>query len=74
MRAQKNFYLYYEGLATATLAEAQAWCSENPVEIVYPLANPVHYSIDPITLKTLRGTNNIWSTANGNIELKYYTH
>ena len=42
--------------------------------IVANMATPVTYSIDPQTLKTLRGTNNIWSNANGNIELSYWKH
>ena len=42
--------------------------------VIYKLATPVTYQLDPITLKTLRGQNCIWSDANGNIELSYWTH
>ena len=38
------------------------------------LSTPSTYPIDPQTLKALRGMNNIWSDANGNIEVSYYTH
>ena len=31
-------------------------------------------TLSPQQLKTLKGTNNIWSDTNGTIELKYYTH
>ena len=48
--------------------------NNTPVEICYPLLSPITYQIDPATLKTLRGTNNIWSTANGNVEIAYWTH
>ena len=44
------------------------------VYIVTPIATPVTYQIDPVTLKTLRGLNNVWSSANGNIDLSYWTH
>lgn len=43
-------------------------------QMFYKLAEPIHYPVDPITLKTLRGTNNIWSSANGPIEVSYWTH
>lgn len=42
-------------------------------EVVYYI-DQESYFIDPITLKALRGTNKIWSNANGNIELAYWSH
>lgn len=42
--------------------------------LYYPLAIPNTYQITPQTLKALRGMNNIWSDANGNIEVSFYTH
>ena len=42
--------------------------------IVYKLLTPIEYSITPQTLKTLRGINNIWSTSNGHISIKYWKH
>lgn len=45
-----------------------------PITISGELDTPIHYTIDPQTLKTLRGTNNIWSSANDNIEIKYWKH
>ena len=38
------------------------------------LINPIVYPLNSQTLKTLRGTNNIWSNTNGNIELAYWSH
>lgn len=35
---------------------------------------PIEYDINPITIKTLKGINNIWSNANGNIQTKYWTY
>ena len=63
--------------ANATTEQLDNYLQQHPIHIVCPYRLTSlykHYSIDPIILKTLRGTNNIWSTANGNIELKYYTH
>ena len=45
-------------------------------KIAYPLVEPVKVgAIDPITLKTLRGTNNIWASNGGDsIEITYWKH
>lgn len=50
------------------------WLIENKPQFIYPLLAPIHYSITPEILKTLRGTNNIWSSANDKIEIKYWKH
>lgn len=43
--------------------------------LVYPLSEPVLMgTLSPVSIKALKGQNNIWSTANGNIELSYWTH
>lgn len=44
------------------------------IEIVTKLVTPIEYDLIPQQIKTLKGTNNIWSDANGNIEVKYWTH
>ena len=38
------------------------------------LINPIRYPITHQALKTLRGINNIWSTSNGPISIKYWKH
>ena len=74
------FYLFpysnYEEEPTATdiMNATNAWLQEHPTTIVYKLRNPIHHSLTPTQLKTLRGTNNIWSNANNNIELSYWKH
>ena len=35
---------------------------------------PQTYAITPQVIKTLKGINNIWSDANGNIELRFWKH
>jgi len=43
--------------------------------ICYKLETPIVVAtLTPIQLKTLRGANNVWSNANGNIELSYWKH
>lgn len=65
--------IYLSGVKTQE--EYLAWIAEHgPVIICYRLATPIHYTLTPTTLKTLRGQNNIWSDSNGNIEIKYWKH
>lgn len=58
------------------IAKVKTWLTEHPVDVKYQVsANKyTHYALTPQTLKTIRGTNNIWSNANGNIELAYWSH
>ena len=52
-----------------------AYLIENPIDIVYPLNEPqLITTLTPQQLTTLSGINNIWSNANDQIELKYWTH
>lgn len=51
-----------------------AWLQEHPTTIVYKLQTPIHYSLTPQILKTLRGTNNIWSNSNGDITIQFWKH
>lgn len=50
------------------------WLKTNPVIVTYPLATPIHHTIDPQVIRPLKGVNNIWSDANGNIEIKFWKH
>lgn len=43
-------------------------------KMAYTLATPVHYPLDPYTITTLRGANNIWTNANDDTEIKYWKH
>lgn len=44
------------------------------VQIAATLKTPIHYSLTPQQLKSLLGTNNIWSNANGNTTVEYWKH
>lgn len=66
--------IYVKDIRYDTAQEFTAALAQNDVFVVCPLLTPITYQLDPVTIKTLRGLNNIWSTANGNIELSYWTH
>lgn len=46
----------------------------NDIQVVYRVATPLIHAITPETIKALRGLNNLWSDANGNIEIKFWAH
>ena len=52
----------------------KAWLTDNPMTFVLPLRWPTLVTtLTPTELRTLIGTNNIWSTANGNVTAEYWT-
>lgn len=56
------------------ITKIKAYIANNPIHTCTPLATPIMLGvIDPITITTLIGTNNIWSTANGNVTAEYWT-
>ena len=42
-------------------------------EVAYKLATPIHYSLTPQSIATLRGSNRIWSDGDS-VEVEYYKH
>lgn len=51
------------------------YLSENSFVFCYQLlCTPIHHTIDPQVIRPLKGVNNIWSDANGNIEIKFWKH
>ena len=59
-----------------TIEEFTTWMEKNgPIDVVYPVRTPfVVATLTPQQLKALRGTNNIWSSSNGDIEVQYWIH
>lgn len=51
-----------------------AWLTENPINICYKLRTPIVHNLTPQTIKALKGINNIWSDANGDVEVKFWKH
>ena len=64
------------------IGDATYWknfCTEQynngtPVTLAYELNTSITYQLTPQQLITLRGINNIWSNANGEVEIKYWKH
>ncbi len=70
-----NFILIQSpNLANKTTAEVKNAVNGICVYFKMPADKYQYYPIDPVILKTLRSANNIWSDANGQIELSYWTH
>ena len=47
------------------------YAAGHPVEVVYPLATPITYSLTGVNITTLRHQNNIWCNTNGITEVDY---
>lgn len=64
------------------IGDATYWknfCTEQynngtPVTLAYELNTSITYQLTSQQLTTLRGINNIWSSANGEVEIKYWKH
>lgn len=63
-----------EMTANEKTAAIKTWLASNPMTFVVPRATPITHQLAPQTIKTLKGINNIWSNANGNIEIKFWKH
>lgn len=57
-----------------TKEDYNIYLDTNPLIATYKLKTPIIYQLTPQTLKTLKSTNNIWSSANGPVSIKYWTH
>ena len=42
-------------------AEFNQWLIDNPVHLCYKLTTPIEYDLDPVTIQTLLGQNNVWA-------------
>ena len=66
------FYKLKDNIAEITdLASCKQWFTDNPVDIVYPLATPVEYDLTPQQILPFLGINNIWSDTNGDTTVDY---
>lgn len=50
-----------------------SYLDAHPLQAVYKIS-PITYAITPTIIKSLKGTNNLWSNANGDAEATYWTH
>lgn len=65
------FYHFNTALNITTASAFTEWIAQNPITYTYPLATPVTYQVSRKSIRTLIGTNNVRSDANGSIELTY---
>lgn len=68
--------LYFGAPEELSTKEAvNSWIQEiGGIDIVYELRSPIVYQLTPIQIKTFVGRNNIWSTGNDEVEVKYWVH
>lgn len=64
------FIVMSTDLVGSTLASLNAYLSNNPVNVLYPLDTPEVYQLEPEEVKTLLGVNNIYADT-GNVSLTY---
>lgn len=65
------FYIFVPPTMFTTIEELRAYLAETPLQIVYPLAEPITIPLTYIPeLTTLPGVNNIWSDA-GDVSVTY---
>lgn len=60
--------------SSLSMEEWIAMLTATPLQIVYKLAEPIHYQLTPTQLSTLKGINNVYSNTNGQTEIKYWKH
>ena len=66
---QNWFYFYIDGLTTTNAYKD--WMAEHKPVVVYPLATPVSVRLNQCTIRSLLGTNNVWSDTGNVQEIQY---
>ena len=66
--------LRFKYIDDCALTAAEFKTKYGEVEIAYKLETPIEYSLTPQQIIAFKGTNNIWSSANGTVDIKYWTH
>ena len=61
-------------LSTYDKAGCEEWLETHPTTVLMQRATPLTYSLTLTQLKSLIGTNNIWSSTNDNTTVSYWTH
>ena len=60
----------YDSGKYETMSRQEFKAAMSGVQLLYPLAEPIHYPLTPTEIKTLLGTNNIWANT-GNTAVEY---
>ena len=76
IKANRNdiyrMYVYIRDSRYTTVEDFVEACGD--AQICYNLLEPVTYQLTPEQIATLKGQNNFWSDANGEVEIKCWTH
>ena len=59
--------------SVSSIEEATNYIADNNITVAYKITDPIHYSLIPQSIATLKGTNTMWSDTNGDISVKYWT-
>ena len=66
-----NTYFRMPNSSVTSLAEFKAWIAQNPIQLVYELAEPIVTVLPSVTaLRSLLGINNVWADC-GNVAVEY---
>ena len=57
-----------------TLESLNAYLTQNPFTIVYPLLNPVTYQLTPIQIKALLNGNTFFTDDGKIVKVNYWKH
>ena len=71
---RKAYRCVWGDKTTSTAEDLIQFLTDNDVVFCAKFATPNTYQLTPQIIKTLKGINNIWSDANGNIEIKFWKH
>lgn len=63
-------YIYVVNQDCSTIEEFNTWARSVDLTFTYPLATPIEYDLDPVTIKSLYGDNVMWSDGD-TIEVDY---
>ena len=68
--ASGSGYIYLYDPDIQTIEDLRAFARENNMEILYTVRDPIPIYCDPIEIKSLKGSNNVWSDA-GAVNVDY---
>lgn len=66
----KNIWFGFQSSDFNGVASFKAYLNEHPVQMIVPVGTPATYQLTPKQVRTIKGTNNIWSNA-GNVTVTY---
>ena len=67
-----GFYLYDPNLVELTEAQMEAYLTNNPLQVLYPLETPIIIQLTPTEVKSLLGVNNIFADT-GEVDVQIWT-